>query len=227
MSNENSGEAALYAARGFGRTLGFGGRPALLVIDLFNAFTDPAFDLGSNMDSVVQETNRLLDAAHSTQAPVIFTRVVYEEADLADGGVWVVKQRGCEALRPDTQAVELDDRLHRDAKDSVLLKKFASCFFGTNLVSRLVQLHVETLIMAGCSTSGCVRATAVDACQYGFRPMVVREAVGDRSASAHHQSLRDIHSRYGDVVGVADTLAYLKAPKSGSGLSEVDRRPHQ
>lgn len=209
MPNEIEGEKDMLDKRGFGRPLGFGRRPALVVIDLFNAFTDPSFDLGSNMDEVIGAANQLLDACHKRRTPVIFTRVLYEETDLSDGGIWVTKQRGCESLRPGSRAVELDGRLHRLETDAILFKKFASCFFGTTLVSRLVQQGIDTLIFAGCSTSGCVRATAVDACQFGFRPMIVREAVGDRSQAAHRQSLIDLHSRYGDVVGLTETLRYL------------------
>jgi nicotinamidase-related amidase len=93
--------------------------------------------------------------------------------------------------------------------DTLLMKKYASCFFGTDLVSRLLAHRIDTLLIAGCTTSGCVRATAVDACQTGFRPMVVREAVGDRSAAAHDQSLFDLDAKYADVVSLADTLEYL------------------
>ena len=113
--------------------------------------------------------------------------MIYEEEDFLGAGVWSSKQQGCRALRPATRAVELDARLQRQPKNSLMFKKFASCFFRGNLVSRS-----DTLIIAGCSTSGCIRATAVDACQYGFRPMVVREAVGDRSRAAHEQNLFDL-----------------------------------
>jgi maleamate amidohydrolase len=211
MSSKFQHDEELLESRGFGLTLGFGRKPALVVIDLFYAFTDPLFDLGSDLDSVIAATNLLLDASHAANVPVIFTRVVYEEHDLADGGIWVRKQRGCLALWPGTRAAELDGRLHRAARDAVLFKKFASCFFGTSLVSRLVQHGIDTLVMSGCSTSGCVRATAVDACQYGFRPIVVRDAVGDRSASAHNQSLVDINSRYRYVVGIDQTILYLQS----------------
>jgi len=91
----------------------------------------------------------------------------------------------------------------------VLLKKYASCFFGTDLASRLISRGADTLIITGCTTSGCVRAGAVDALQYGFRPMIVRDAVGDRSIAAHEQSLFDLNAKYGDVVSLEETLAYL------------------
>ena len=106
--------------------------------------------------------------------------------------------------------MEIDPRLDMRPTDSLLVKKYASCFFGTDLVPRLMNQRVDTLIITGCTTSGCVRATAVDAVQNGFRPMVVREAVGDRSAAAHEQSLFDLNAKYADVVSLDETLQYLK-----------------
>ena len=113
-------------------------------------------------------------------------------------------------MKAGTPAVEVDQRLDMRPTDSLLVKKYASCFFGTDLVPRLMNQRVDTLIITGCTTSGCVRATAVDAVQSGFRPMVVREAVGDRSAAAHEQSLFDLNAKYADVVGLDETLQYMK-----------------
>lgn len=108
-----------------------------------------------------------------------------------------------------SHGVQIDERLQFGPSDSLLVKKYASCFFGTDLVPRLLARGIDTLIIAGCTISGCVRATAVDACQTGFRPMIVREAVGDRSEAAHVQSLFDLDAKYGDVVTLNDTLSYL------------------
>jgi nicotinamidase-related amidase len=110
----------------------------------------------------------------------------------------------------------VEPRLEFRKGDSLLVKKYASCFFGTDLVSRLLNRQVDTLIITGCTTSGCVRASAVDACQVGFRPMVVREAVGDRSRSAHEQSLFDFNAKYADVVSLEETLQYLETRVSGA-----------
>lgn len=206
----SASEQEFFKAKGFGTTLGFGRRPAVIVIDLLYAFTDPGFDLGSNLDSVIAATNRVLEAARAASWPVIFSTVAYEHDDLRDAGLWAIKQRGCAQLRPGSRAVQIDERLDRRPDDTVLLKKGASCFFATSLVPLLMSFGADTLVLAGCSTSGCVRATAVDACQLGFRPMVVREAVGDRSPAAHEQSLFDLHSRYGDVVTVDEVLAHAK-----------------
>jgi maleamate amidohydrolase len=209
LSAERANEEQFFKERGFGMKMGFGKKPLLIVIDYVNAFTDSTTMLGSNLDREVEHTNRLIDAAHGRGIPVIFSTVVYEEDDLRDSGIWAMKHKGTRLLRTGTPMVELDSRLHRKPSDAILVKKYASCFFGTDLVPRLLSHSADTLVITGCSTSGCVRATAVDACQNGFRPIVVREAVGDRSKAAHEQSLFDLHSRYADVTGVDEVLDYF------------------
>jgi nicotinamidase-related amidase len=199
-----------FRQRGFGKAIGFGERPAVIVIDIINAFTDASMPLGANLDSQVKAIQPLLQVAHERNVPVIFSTVKYEEADLADAGIWGLKMGGSSSLKAGTPAVEVDERLDVGARDSILVKKYASCFFGTDLIARLNSRRVDTLIITGCTTSGCVRATAVDAVQSGLRPMVVREAVGDRSVSAHEQSLFDLQAKYADVVSLDETLQYLR-----------------
>jgi len=211
MTDTASQEAAFFEARGFGMKIGFGRHPALLVIDIVKAFTDPDRMLGANLDRQIEATNALLDVAHEKGVPVIYSSVAYDDPGLTDAGVWRLKQKGVATLLAGTDGPELDPRLHFRPGDAMLWKKYASCFFGTDLVSRLLAMGVDTLIMTGCTTSGCVRATAVDCCQTGFRPMVVREGVGDRSQPAHEQSLFDLNAKYADVVSLAETLAYLTA----------------
>lgn len=205
-----TGEKTFFEERGFGLRMGFGRKPALIVVDYMRAFTDPQMPLGSDLGKEIDQTNRLLDAAHKHRIPVIFSVVYYEEEDCRDAGIWALKQKGVFTLKAGTPEVEIDPRLHRKANDLVILKKFASCFFGSDLISRLISRQVDTLIIAGCTTSGCVRATAVDACQYGLRPIIVREAVGDRSAAAHEQSLFDLHAKYADVVSVEEVLEHIQ-----------------
>ena len=199
-----------FKARGFGIKIGFGERPALIVIDMLKGFTDPAMPLGANLDPQIEAQKPLLKIAHERDIPVIFSTVIYTDGDLKDAGLWGIKMKGSLTLKAGTPAVEIDPRLEVRSKDSMLVKKYASCFFGTDLVPRLTNQRVDTLIIVGCTTSGCVRATAVDAVQNGFRPLVVREAVGDRSASAHEQSLFDLNAKYADVVGLDETLQYMK-----------------
>lgn len=204
-------EKAFFDERGFGLRMGYGKVPAILVVDYMRAFTDASMPLGSNLDKEIDQTNRLVDAAHEHDIPVIFSVVYYEEEHCRDAGTWALKQKGVFTLKAGTPQVELDPRLHRRRDDIVILKKFASCFFGSDLISRLIARQVDTLIITGCTTSGCVRATTVDACQYGLRPIVVREAVGDRSAAAHEQSLFDLNAKYADVVSVEEVLEHIRS----------------
>lgn len=198
-----------FKERGFGLKIGYGEQPALVVIDLVQGFTDPDLPLGADLSSQLAETRRLLDAARSAEIPVYYTTVAYDERDLRDAGIWAKKMAGIMTLRTGMPEVEVDPSLGRLPGEPLIVKKYASAFFGTDLLSRLNSLRIDTLLIAGCTTSGCVRATAVDAVQNGFRPMVVQEAVGDRSQAAHDQSLFDLNAKYADVVGVEDVLGYL------------------
>ncbi len=211
--NTRPSDAEFFQQRGFGQKLGFGQRPALLIVDMARAFTNPAMPLGSNLDSQIEAIQQLLRAARGRAAPVIFSTVSYEDENLKDAGIFGMKQKGSASLRAGTEGVQIDPSLDFRPGDSLLVKKYAYCFFGTDLISRLNVRTVDTLIITGCTTSGCVRASAVDACQNGFRPMVVREAVGDRSQSAHEQSLFDLNAKYADVVTLEETLAYLNSSR--------------
>ena len=211
-----SSDAEFFKERGFGQKLGFGQRPALLIVDMAKAFTNPGMPLGANLDNQIEAIRALLRAAHDHEVPVIFSTVSYEDENLKDAGVFGMKQKGSATLRAGTEGVQIDSRLEFRKMDSLLVKKYASCFFGTDLVSRLNVRQVDTLLITGCTTSGCVRASAVDACQIGFRPMVVREAVGDRSQAAHEQSLFDLNAKYADVVSLEETLNYLNAHRAAA-----------
>ena len=213
-----------FRERGFGLKMGFGQHPALIVIDLIKAFTDAKRPLGSNLDTQIAATQTLLSVAHDRGFPVFFSTVRYDEADTRDAGIWRLKQKGVVDLAADTNGHEFDERLDVRKNDSVLLKKYASCFFGTDLIPRLTSRGIDTLIMTGCTTSGCIRATAVDSVQNGFRPMVVREGVGDRSQAAHDQSLFDLNAKYADVVSLDETLQYLRSVGHNVGSPEVGKR---
>jgi nicotinamidase-related amidase len=208
-NTHDSEQATFFRERGFGLAMGFGAHAAVLVIDIMKAFTDATLPLGANLDRQIVETNRILDAAHERNAPVFFSLVQYDEPDCADAGIWGQKMTGLYGLTAGSPIVALDERLHRLPTDAVFVKKYASCFFGTDLASRLQARRIDTLVITGCTTSGCVRASAVDAIQLGFRPIVAREAVGDRSQPAHDQSLFDIQAKYGDVMSVDDVVAQL------------------
>ena len=201
-----------YRARGFANHMGFGKHPALVVVDLTNGFTNPSLPLGAPADEAIEQVNLLIDAARVASIPIYFSTISYDGPEFSDAGVWLLKIRGLASLRANTSAVEVDSRIKRAPDDSVIAKRYASCFFGTDLNSRLRWQGVDTVVVTGCSTSGCVRATAVDACQNGFRTIVAREAVTDRSEAAHRQSLIDIEAKYGDVLSVSDVVANFLNP---------------
>ena len=191
-------------SQGFGGDLGFGARPAVVVVDLLEGFTDPASPLGADLDGVVESTRQLLDGARDAGVPVFFTTVVYDEANERAAAVFLRKVPALEVLRPGSRWIEVDGRLGRRADEPVLAKAFASAFFGTPLAAMLAGR--DTLVVCGASTSGCVRATVVDALQHGLVPIVPRECVGDRWAAAHEANLFDIDAKYGDVVSLSVAL---------------------
>ncbi|WAH35646.1 isochorismatase family protein [Alicyclobacillus dauci] len=201
---------SFFKERGFGRTIGFGVRPAVLVIDIIGAFTNPDLPLGTNLDEVITQTRSILDVARVADVPIFFSTLSYEEKDIRDAGIWAIKQAGLVTLRAGTPEIEVDARLERRSTEPIIVKKYASVFFGTDFITRLHTLQIDTLILTGCTTSGCVRATAVDGLQYGLRVMVVKEAVGDRARPAHEQSLFDLDAKYADVVSVQETKSYLE-----------------
>jgi nicotinamidase-related amidase len=139
--------------------------------------------------------------------PVFFTTVAYDEGDLERAAMFVAKAPALATLRPGSPWIEVDARLGRRSEEPVLVKLFASSFFGTDLDELLRGEGCDTLILAGASTSGCVRATAVDGVQYGYRVLVPREAVADRAADAHNGSLLDIDAKYGDVISIGEAIA--------------------
>ncbi len=198
----------MYKQRGFGNKVGFGERPALLIIDFIKGFTDTNCPLGSNLDAEVSSTKQLLDLFREHSLPVHFTTTAYDEA-MVSAGVFVKKVPSLAHLKIGSSWIEIDDRLAHIMGEVVWTKQYASAFFGTALASALSAQKVDTLIVTGCTTSGCVRASAVDSCQNGFLTNVVRECVGDRSASAHEANLNDLDAKYADVVSLAEVKDYL------------------
>lgn len=200
-----------FSERGFGNRIGFGERPAILSVDFINAFTDASMPLGADLTNELAAAKEVLDVGRSAGVPVIHTTVAYDSEDLSDAGVWILKQKGVTTLRNGTPEVAVDARIGVLGDEQVLTKKYASAFFGTDLVPRLVSQGIDTVLIIGCTTSGCIRASAVDAVQNGFRPIIVREAVGDRSRNAHDQALFDLEQKYADVVSLDEAKQYLTA----------------
>ena len=211
----NPGPATTTAGRGFPARSGYGTSPALLVVDFINGFTDPGTGLGGDYSAEVAVTAKALEEFRSRALPVFFTTVAYEP-HLRDGGIFVEKVPALGILVRGSEWVEVDDRIRPRPSERVIEKNYASAFFDTRLDMELRSLGVDTVIMAGCTTSGCIRASAVDSLQYGFRTVVIRDAVGDRAVEPHEVNLFDIDAKYGDVVSSGDVLRYLR------GLGESD-----
>jgi len=199
----------IYRRAVLGGRVGFGTRPATLVVDFQRSFCTPEYVGGADFSAAVENTAVLLEACRGLGVPVIYTVVAYQDVQ-REAGRFLDK---CPALKLSVlgaDAVSLDPRLGRVDGEPCLVKKYASSFFGTDLGSMLVLLGVDTLIVTGCTTSGCVRATVVDGMQHGYRVVVPRECVADIAVEPHEANLFDIDAKYGDVVTLAETLAYVQ-----------------
>jgi maleamate amidohydrolase len=197
----------------FDSALGFGRNPAVIVVDFIRAYTEPGSPLyAPAVVEAVKATMPLLEAARRKGIPVVYTRVLYHPSG-ADGGLFVRKVPALRRMVEGEPLAEIVPELPPKPDDVVLIKQYASAFFGTSLAAMLTARGIDTLVITGCSTSGCVRATAVDAMQYGFRPIVPRECVGDRHDGPHQANLFDINAKYGDVVALADVLGQFATPQ--------------
>ncbi|GIU81077.1 MAG: isochorismatase family protein [Acidobacteria bacterium] len=201
-------ESKMYEERGFAARVGFGENPALLIIDFIKGFTDTECPLGSNLDVQVENTAKLLRIFREKSLPVHFTTTAYDP-EMISAGIFVKKVPSLAHLKLGSKWVEIDERLKPQNGEVVWIKHYASAFFGTSLSSALLAKRIDTLLITGCTTSGCVRASAVDACQHGFRTMVVRDCVGDRSNYAHEANLFDLNAKYADVVSLEEAIEYL------------------
>ena len=194
----------------FDGRVGFGDRPALLLIDFVKAYTTPGAALyAPGVVEAVAHTGPLVELARATSIPVIFTKVLFHPSG-QDGGWFVRKVPVLRDFVPGEPLTEIVDELPVADNDLVLVKNYASAFFATSLAATLTAQGIDTLVLCGCSTSGCVRATAVDGLQHGFRVIVPRECVGDRHAAPHEANLFDINAKYGDVLPLETVMAHLR-----------------
>ena len=199
-----------YARAGFGGSVPRGSSPVLVVVDLTRGFTEPDFPSGADLSAEVAATGELLRAAHRGEAPVVFTAISYTDAEASgDAIAWLRKASGMRALREGSAEVSLDPRLDQQDGDHLVLKKGASAFHGTNLAALLAGLGADTVLVCGATTSGCVRATAVDAVQSGFNTLVVRHACGDRARGPHDAALFDLDAKYADVIDLGEGVKIL------------------
>src|SRR5437764_12580686 len=201
----------LYSERGLGARQGAGTRPALVVVDLNRGFTDPASPLHCDTDDAVEATARLLEAARTSGCPVAFTTISYDESGKRVAKAFIDKVPSLLTLPADSPWPQIDGRIAPLPEEPVLNKLFASAFFGTPLAPMLAAAHCDTVVITGASTSGCVRATAVDGMQHGYKVVVPREAVADRAPGPHEANLFDIDAKYGDVVSTEEALDLLRS----------------
>jgi maleamate amidohydrolase len=201
-------DADVYSRQGFGGALGVAGRRGLLIVDFVNGFADPACFGGGNIPAAIQATIPVLAVARARHWPIAHSRIVFA-ADGSDANVFSQKVRGMDCLTETSPLSAIVDTLKPAAGELVVRKTNPSAFFATNLSAWLVQRGVETLLVAGCTTSGCVRASVVDAMSAGFRPIVLADCVGDRAAGPHEANLFDMGQKYADVISWAETLAAL------------------
>jgi maleamate amidohydrolase len=194
---------------GFGGRQSFGRRPALLVIDMTVGFTSPVSPLHCELEDAVAAIEQLLDVAREKSLPVVYTTVSYGEGEKAVAKAFIEKVPALLALTEGSPFTKVDPRIAPLPGEPVLNKLFASAFFGTSLQSLLAAHHCDSVLVTGSSTSGCVRATAVDVLQNGYRLVIPREAVGDRNPTAHEQALYDVDAKYGEVVALEESLSWL------------------
>ncbi|MCP1335741.1 N-carbamoylsarcosine amidohydrolase [Futiania mangrovi] len=194
----------------FDNRLGWGRKPAVLVIDFTYGYTTPGSPLyAEGVVKAVEASVDLLDAARAAGVPIIYTKVMYHPSGM-DGGLFAQKVPVLQRLVPGERLVEIDDRVAPHPEDLVIVKNYPSAFFGTSLAATLTSEGIDTLILLGCSTSGCVRATAIDTIQHGFRGIVPRECVGDRHDGPHDANLFDMNAKYADVLPREEVIAHLK-----------------
>ena len=205
---EKTDLGADYQQAGFGGSLAFGRRPALVIVDFVRAYIEPGSPLYAGCESAFESAKRVLAAARKAGIPVIFTGVEYEPGGV-NGGIFYRKVGALKVFERGSRLGEYCDGLEPRPGEWLLLKQYASAFFGTTLAPTLTAQGIDTVIITGVSTSGCVRATALDACQHGFIPFVVRDAVGDRDPRPHEANLFDLQQKYAEVVGEAAIIAHL------------------
>jgi N-carbamoylsarcosine amidase len=211
-------DSAIYQGRGFQRRVGFGNRPALIHIDLANAWTRPGHAFSCDgMDVIIPAVQRLNAAARPKGIPIVYTTTAFEvtEGPNSDMGIWNRKVP-MEKLKVGTEAVEIDERVAPEPGELVIVKKRASAFHGTNLSSYLTAHQVDTIIVTGVTMAGCTRHTVEDGIAEGFAPIVVREAVGDRVPGVVEWNLFDIDAKFGDVESLETVLAYLERLPAGA-----------
>jgi maleamate amidohydrolase len=205
-----SDELDVYQRQGFGQRLGFGRRIGLLVVDFANGFNDPSVFGGGNIADAIERTVPLLEACRGAGLPIAHSRIVFE-ADGSDHNLFMAKAPSLKRLTESAWESQIVPELAPKTGEFVVRKRLPSAFFATELAPWYTGRGIDTLLIAGCTTSGCVRASALDAMCYGFRPTVVTDCVGDRALGPHEASLFDLGQKYADLMTRDEALQALTA----------------
>lgn len=214
MSNARNDNLEANYKRAYDNRIGYGKSPALILVDFVRAYFDRDCELFADVQPALNSALRIRAAARDAGIPVIYTNVIFHESGM-NGGRFFQKVLPLRNFVAGSPMGAWADGLEPAADELVISKQYASAFFGTSLASTLTAMGIDTLLITGVTTSGCIRATCVDSCQHGFISIVVSEACGDRHASPHESNLFDMHAKYGDVVSEEDVAAWL----SGLGAS--------
>ena len=215
MSEENPDDLLANYKGAYDNRIGFGRRPALILVDFVRAYFDSECELYADVQPELDAALRLVAVARSKGIPVIYTNVVYDAAGRL-GGRFFQKAMPLHNFVAGSPMGAWADGVAPAADEIVVSKQYASAFFGTSLAPMLTTLGIDTLIITGVTTSGCIRATCLDSCQYGFIPIVVADACGDRHPAPHEANLFDMHAKYGDVVSEREATAYLHGLETGT-----------
>ncbi|MGJ5180330.1 isochorismatase family protein [Bradyrhizobium oligotrophicum] len=208
-------ELDIYAKQGFAQTVGLGDRPAVVVVDFINGFTDPDHFGGGNIDPAIERTVELLELARARGLPIAHTRVVYAD-DGSDAGAFARKAPGLLKLTETSPLSQFVPQLQPRPRELIVKKRHASAFFGTDFGAWLTWNRIDTLLVAGCTTSGCVRATVVDSSAHNLRTVVVTDCVGDRAIAPHEANLFDMGQKYADLMPLADLRQRLTSHHAAS-----------
>lgn len=203
-------QESIYRLAGFGHSVPRGNKPAVIVVDFTYGFTDTKYDTAADMTDAIAATRHVTDLARSKGFPVVYTTIAYDPNEV-EQLAWLKKATGMAALLKGSRLVEIDQATGCQPHDAILTKKGASAFFGTDLVEILRRSNVDTVVITGATTSGCVRATVVDAVQSGFNVLVPSDCCGDRALAPHEANLYDMHQKYADVTVSEDIVTWLRS----------------
>ncbi|MEM9288382.1 MAG: isochorismatase family protein [Pseudomonadota bacterium] len=195
--------------KAYDNALGFGKRPAMILVDFVQAYFEPDNMLYADVDDALASAIRVRDIARGANVPIFYTNVVYQAGGI-DGGVFFKKAKPLVNFIKGSPMGAWPEGLDPLPDEPIISKQYPSAFFGTSLSTTLTAMGIDSLIITGLTTSGCIRATCIDCCSYGFIPIIVEDACGDRHEDPHRANLFDMNAKYGDVVSEATVTAYLK-----------------